>query len=384
MPELTRLARPVPSPPARSAAVDLRPPGHHEEREAEARADRVLRDTQSGRSAHDAPEAVSTTGSNGRPLDVSTRTFFEDRFGADLSGVRVHTEGGAARAAERLGAEAFTVGRDIAFGPGEYRPASHEGRRLLAHELAHTLQPNAASRPMVRPKLRVNPRVSLDLHGFSARRSGDVYTGAAIARNSLSNEVFSSLLTSPREFEVAGTTSPEAEASLQRHMAARFGVVDFASKKRYSFGAGAGNFHMNPAFWDVGSTSYKEKAGVSRQKAIEDLNVHPELYAIACQAATNLTLEGGGKSPPVTDHGVAEDDWVPGDAGYVENTSFKKGADKVGLEGENIIYTGKGKYWGHLGSGVDYRTLPEWVDQVKVWGAPKIAGYRDRPTSGIF
>ena len=62
------------------------------------------------------------------------------RFGHDFSQVRVHTDARAATVARSLDALAFTVGNDIAFAPGQYRPGSDEGRALLAHELTHTLQ----------------------------------------------------------------------------------------------------------------------------------------------------------------------------------------------------------------------------------------------------
>jgi hypothetical protein len=62
------------------------------------------------------------------------------RFGHDFSQVRVHTDARAATVAQSLDALAFTVGDDIAFAPGQYRPGSDEGRALLAHELTHTLQ----------------------------------------------------------------------------------------------------------------------------------------------------------------------------------------------------------------------------------------------------
>jgi hypothetical protein len=64
----------------------------------------------------------------------------EERAGASLAEVRVHTGPDSARAAEALGAEAFTVGRDIHFAAGTYDPDSAAGRRLLAHEVAHTIQ----------------------------------------------------------------------------------------------------------------------------------------------------------------------------------------------------------------------------------------------------
>jgi hypothetical protein len=64
----------------------------------------------------------------------------EARFGRDFRPVRVHTDSRAAEAARDLEARAFTVGRDVVFGAGEYAPDAGEGRRLLAHELAHVVQ----------------------------------------------------------------------------------------------------------------------------------------------------------------------------------------------------------------------------------------------------
>jgi outer membrane protein OmpA-like peptidoglycan-associated protein len=76
----------------------------------------------------------------GVALDAGTRDFMETRFGRDFSHVRIHADGRAAASAEALDARAYTVGADIVFGRGEYRPQTHAGRRLLAHELAHTVQ----------------------------------------------------------------------------------------------------------------------------------------------------------------------------------------------------------------------------------------------------
>lgn len=58
----------------------------------------------------------------------------------DLRAVRIHTGARAAEAARAVNARAYTVGRDVVFGDGEYQPRSSAGRRLLAHELAHVLQ----------------------------------------------------------------------------------------------------------------------------------------------------------------------------------------------------------------------------------------------------
>ncbi len=78
--------------------------------------------------------------SPGQPLEASTRAFFEPRFGRDFSHVRVHTGSLAADSARSVNALAYTVNHSVAFGAGSYAPHTVEGRRLLAHELAHVVQ----------------------------------------------------------------------------------------------------------------------------------------------------------------------------------------------------------------------------------------------------
>ncbi len=77
---------------------------------------------------------------NGQPLSQSERNFFEPRFGADFSYVRVHSDSRAANAAKSINARAFTCGHNIAFNKGEYSPDSTAGQKLLAHELTHVIQ----------------------------------------------------------------------------------------------------------------------------------------------------------------------------------------------------------------------------------------------------
>lgn len=80
---------------------------------------------------------------SGRPLTKSERTFFEPRFGYDFSRVKIHTDNHSDETAHELNARAFTIGSDIVFRKGEYRPGTIEGRKLLAHELAHVIQQSA-------------------------------------------------------------------------------------------------------------------------------------------------------------------------------------------------------------------------------------------------
>ena len=80
----------------------------------------------------------------GRRLNSAERTYFEPRFGARFDGVRIHEGAQAAAMARNINARAFTLGSDIFMGAGEYSHNTPQGRRLLAHELTHTLQQNGA------------------------------------------------------------------------------------------------------------------------------------------------------------------------------------------------------------------------------------------------
>lgn len=87
-------------------------------------------------------------GAAGHPLDRNTRSFMEARLGHDFGSVRVHTDSAAAATATALQARAYTVGQDVAFGLGHYAPYNNAGRRLIAHELAHTVQ-QRSMRPLI-------------------------------------------------------------------------------------------------------------------------------------------------------------------------------------------------------------------------------------------
>jgi len=94
--------------------------------------------------AESAPQIEIPNGS-GQPLSASTREFFEPRFGKDLSYVRVHTDARAAESAGAVSALAYTVGHDVVFGQGQYAPETIAGKKLLGHELTHTLQQSRRS-----------------------------------------------------------------------------------------------------------------------------------------------------------------------------------------------------------------------------------------------
>ncbi|HET7461247.1 MAG TPA: DUF4157 domain-containing protein [Longimicrobium sp.] len=144
-----------------------------------AREEAVHRQARDGSGSGGYADAVDTRPRGpGRGLDPATRAFMEPRFGRDFGAVRLHTGPEAARSARGLDARAFTIGQDIYFGEGEYSPRTQGGRRLLAHELTHTVQQSGAtSSPQT--ALRVSrPGDALELE---AERVADAVTSGARA-----------------------------------------------------------------------------------------------------------------------------------------------------------------------------------------------------------
>jgi hypothetical protein len=155
------------------------------EREADATADAisqggvVSRPEPSQRSVPTSPLA-RTSGDGllrdgGEALDHDIRRTMEPRFGFDLGDVRVHRGDAATTATTTLNARAFTIGRHIAFAPGEFGPGTASGQRLLAHELAHVAQQARASTSFVQrqPKTDTDPWLT-QVNDVLPRRVGPI------------------------------------------------------------------------------------------------------------------------------------------------------------------------------------------------------------------
>jgi hypothetical protein len=98
-----------------------------------------------GARAADDPRAIQARLGSGIALEGSLQSRMSSAFGYDFSSVRVHKDNQAAQLSANLNARAFTVGRNVAFGAGEYQPGSPIGDALIAHELAHVVQQGGAT-----------------------------------------------------------------------------------------------------------------------------------------------------------------------------------------------------------------------------------------------
>lgn len=102
----------------------------------------------------DARRALAAEQGAGQPLPDGLRREHEQRSGADLSDVRVHTSSTTAGLAHGMHARAFTSGADVYLAPGEYRPGSVAGQALLAHELSHVVEQSTRGTPVVQRLIR--------------------------------------------------------------------------------------------------------------------------------------------------------------------------------------------------------------------------------------
>ena len=119
------------------------------------------------------PATLTLTG-EGEEADAAVRARVEATTGADLSAARVHLGADSQEGAAALRARAFTVGRDIHFAAGQYRPGTPAGDALLAHELVHTLQQSAGPAPTAQLKSS-----DVSQEGDPAEREADLIARAA-------------------------------------------------------------------------------------------------------------------------------------------------------------------------------------------------------------
>ncbi len=184
---LVRLGAPI------QAKLTVGQPDHPAEIEADRTAEQVMRvsapllqrcgagcDCAGCRARHDKPvqlsraafpaagprEAPSIVGDAlrgpGQPLAPGVQALMGARFGHDFGHVRVHTGGLAAASARAIDARAYTVGRNVVFGAGQYAPQTPAGARLLAHELTHVVQqapagPSSSGASMIMRDLALEP-----------------------------------------------------------------------------------------------------------------------------------------------------------------------------------------------------------------------------------
>lgn len=112
---------------------------------------------------------ISSMNGKGNPLPAQANAFFSSRMGYDFGEVKVHTDKDAADSAKDLNAKAFTVKNNIVFNEGQYNPESTEGKRLMAHELAHVVQQGSSKKEKEKEKT-ANNNLGSHTNDFTVQR----------------------------------------------------------------------------------------------------------------------------------------------------------------------------------------------------------------------
>jgi hypothetical protein len=133
-----------------------------------------------------APDSLLRGLGSGRKMEPSIRESMEGRFGRDFSGVRIHDDSSAAQSARTINAQAYTSGSHVYFASGSYAPDSHDGQKLLAHELVHVVQQGGAGNGRqennTEPPSRGVPAVSGGETGKVQRQFGIIGPGDLLGR----------------------------------------------------------------------------------------------------------------------------------------------------------------------------------------------------------
>lgn len=117
-------------------------------------------------------------GGSGRPLDAPVQQQMQQVFGRSFASVRVHDDAASAAQVAAMGARAMALGTHIVFGPGHYAPRTPVGQRLLAHELAHTVQQRG---PATRPSLHSLRAAEFDADQAAERVQAGQRVGSSVA-----------------------------------------------------------------------------------------------------------------------------------------------------------------------------------------------------------
>jgi hypothetical protein len=157
-----------------SSTLEITQPGDAFEADADRLAERVMRTAPDNAAATGIAAGPAATHSGAQPLDPQTRAFMEPRFGFDFSQVRIHTGDDAAASAQSVDARAYTVGEDVVFGRDQYNPAVADGRRLIAHELAHVVQQRSGLQVIARDRPQLPPVSGADTPQTLAERAPGV------------------------------------------------------------------------------------------------------------------------------------------------------------------------------------------------------------------
>jgi hypothetical protein len=225
----------------------------------------------------------------GERLPPDTAALMGGYLGADLSAVRVHTGAGADALSRSIDATAFTVGQDIFFSSGSYRPERPPGRELLAHELTHVVQQQGPG-PIGGPTRVSRPDEPAEVEAREI--------GAGLARGSGASPHVQAAGTIHREAAGSGM-SEERKAKLIAVALDQATVSGGDAKDRAALAEDLedSDIHAESWFADMVPDATFLGLPIGKSAGSKAPGIHQELYDVLQQAEEELLSRHPGLSP---------------------------------------------------------------------------------------
>lgn len=291
----------------------------------------------------------------GEPLPSATRAFFEPKLAFDLGRIRVHADQNAAKSAHAMQARAYTVGPNIVFGARQYQPGTAEGRRLLAHELTHSIQQSAGSQSGARA-------VSSALKGSAntrvMRAPPTTTLAPRIAHPSVAHDI------EVKFGQFYAKLSPKARYRLNRNITIAIGVVTEESDRAansprwvYTLSGNASSKEIDAAAQQLGLTRWQPSARTEGRGGVGAPNDAEQLLTEGAEA-NHFDVWGVGVNRKVCAdcHLHLKDAEIPVQA-YPDG-AFRKGGQLYGYQPAHAAEEG-GSAPAGAGAGGQGPTTPE-------------------------
>lgn len=177
--------------------------------------------------------------SSGSSMDADTQSDMEDGFGTDFSNVNIHTGSEAAKMNQDLNSRAFTQGSDIYFNDGQYDTSSTEGKKLIAHELTHTIQQGATPEPKPKEKTPEKEAVDTEMPGRESEAETDKKGAAADEKPEEPGKEAKDKKEGKDKKEAKAEDKKEKKAKGKKKKP-KLDIFSFLGKKKEKAGGGAG------------------------------------------------------------------------------------------------------------------------------------------------
>jgi Domain of unknown function (DUF4157) len=305
---------------------------------------------------------IAEARAEGRPLEAPLRGEMEGAFGRGFSDVRVHRGPRSAAASDGLDARAFTHGKDIFFNRGEFDPGTTRGKRLIAHELTHTVQQGSTVRPggeaapmrvqraekikkeevrLFQPKTQISATEVATLAEKPPKVAGDF---DMVSSSGSKDAAFTKAVEGIALFVASAFTEPNFRSVLALDFSKvdwkKVGVKDAATKTK--FGAGLHAFEL--IRWDGGK---KLQLRMNYLKEVTEISAADSTAKI--KAGTKKFADGGFafKAPTAAEKKLGYKDWASSEQDIVYMAvsrvpdAMLKHANVKGIEFYRIKKAGK-------------------------------------------